>query len=94
MWGWLGMPVLRVEPLPYQGREPISGVPTDAFHFVYQSLTGDGTIIARMASITNTNSWAKAGVMIRENLDANARHAMVVVTPRSGVAFQRRSEYR
>jgi hypothetical protein len=63
---------------------------TDAFHFVYQLWTGDGTIITRVASITNTNAWTKAGVMIRENLDANARHAMVVVTPRNGVAFQHR----
>jgi hypothetical protein len=63
---------------------------TDAFHFVYQPLNGNGTIIARVVSITNTNSWAKAGVMIRENLDANARHAMVVVTSQNGVSFQRR----
>jgi hypothetical protein len=29
--------------------------------------------------------------MIRENLDANARHALVAVTPGNGVAFQRRT---
>lgn len=63
---------------------------TDAFHFVYQPLNGNGTIIARVVSITNTNSWAKAGVMIRENLDANARHAMVLVTPNKALIFQRR----
>ncbi len=65
---------------------------TDAFHFAYQPLTGDGSIVARVASLTNTDSWAKAGVMIRENLDANARHAMVVVTPGNGVSFQRRTK--
>jgi len=63
----------------------------DAFHFAYQPLTGDGSIVARVASLTNTNSWAKAGVMIRESLDANARHALVAVTPGNGVAFQRRA---
>ncbi|MCB1824480.1 MAG: PKD domain-containing protein [Candidatus Competibacteraceae bacterium] len=63
----------------------------DAFHFTYQSLNGDGAIVARVASITNTNSWAKAGVMIRESLDADARHAMAVVTSGNGVAFQRRT---
>jgi regulation of enolase protein 1 (concanavalin A-like superfamily) len=51
----------------------------------------DAEIVARVASLTNTNAWAKAGVMIRENLDANARHAMVAVTPGNGVAFQRRA---
>src|SRR6516165_3536063 len=62
----------------------------DAFQFVYQPLTGDGQIVARVASIQNTNSWAKAGVMIREDLTAGARYAAVLVTPSNGVAFQRR----
>jgi hypothetical protein len=66
------------------------GDTTDAFHFVYQPLIGDGTMIARVTDMTNTDSWAAVGVMIRENLDANARQAMVAVTPRHGVAFQRR----
>ncbi len=43
-----------------------------------------------MDSITNTNVWAKGGVMIRETLDPGSRQAMVVATPGSGVAFQRR----
>jgi hypothetical protein len=54
---------------------------TDAFHFVYQSLTGDGSITARVASISNTNQWAKAGVMIRESLAANSKESSLVVTP-------------
>ncbi len=62
----------------------------DAFRFVYRPLNGDGTIVARVASLGNTASWAKTGVMIRESLDANARHAMVAITPANGVAFQRR----
>ena len=62
----------------------------DAFHFVFQSMTGDGSIVARVASIDYTNPWAKAGVMIRESLDADARHAMAVVTVGNGVGFQRR----
>lgn len=63
----------------------------DAFRFAYQPLNGDGSIVARVASITNTDSWAKAGVMIRENLDANARNALVAVTSANGVTFQRRT---
>jgi type II secretory pathway pseudopilin PulG len=63
---------------------------TDEFHFVYQSLSGDGQIIARVVSIENTDSWAKAGVMIRETLDGNSKHAMMVVTQGNGTAFQRR----
>ncbi|MHC4204467.1 MAG: hypothetical protein ACYSTT_07430, partial [Planctomycetota bacterium] len=41
-------------------------------------------------SISDTDSWAKAGVMIRETLDGDSRHAMTVVTPGSGVSYQRR----
>ena len=63
----------------------------DEFYYVYQSLSGDGQIIARVASITNTDSWAKAGVMIRETLNADSKHAMMVVTSGNGTAFQRRT---
>ena len=55
----------------------------DEFHFVYQTLVGNGSITARVASIESTNDWAKAGVMIRESLNANSRYAMTLVTPTS-----------
>lgn len=35
-------------------------------------ITGDGEIKARVTSLTNTNGWTKAGVMIRENLTAGS----------------------
>jgi len=62
----------------------------DQCRFVFKRLTGDGSIVARVDSIANTNVWAKGGVMIRETLDAGSRFAMMQVTPGSGVAFQRR----
>ncbi|UCG48608.1 MAG: hypothetical protein JSU94_02305, partial [Phycisphaerales bacterium] len=64
----------------------------DEFHYAYRSLTGVGSIIAQVLSVENTNGWAKAGVMIRDTLDANSVHAMVVVTPSNGVAFQYRTD--
>ena len=64
----------------------------DAFRYVYQPLNGDGQIVAHVASVQNTNGWAKAGVMIREDLSAGARHASVFVTPSNGVAFEWRSQ--
>ena len=63
----------------------------DAFRYVYQTATGDCDVTARVTAIGNTNAWAKAGVMIRETLAAGSRHAMAVVTPGSGVSFQRRT---
>ncbi len=64
---------------------------SDQFHFVYQPLSGNGTIVARVPSIQNTNVWAKVGVMIRESLAANSTFADMLLTPASGVAFQRRT---
>ncbi len=62
----------------------------DEFHFVYKTLTGPGTIIAKVNSVQNTNGWAKAGVMIRETLDGGSKHAFACVTPANGVASQGR----
>lgn len=63
----------------------------DAFHYAYQPLAGDGEIVARVASQTRTDPWAKAGVMIRESLTANSRHASMFLTPDHGAGFQRRT---
>jgi hypothetical protein len=63
---------------------------SDQFRFVYQRLTGDVVVIARVASIDNVNAWSKAGVMIRESLEPGARHAFALASAGKGVAFQRR----
>jgi hypothetical protein len=68
----------------------VNGVEADEFHFAYKMLTGAGSIVAKVNSVQNTNVWAKAGVMIRESLNPDSAHAMMVVTPGSGVSFQRR----
>jgi regulation of enolase protein 1 (concanavalin A-like superfamily) len=62
----------------------------DAFQFAYRSMTGDGAIVARVISLSPTDPWTKAGVMIRAALTAASRHAMMVVSPGKGLAFQRR----
>jgi hypothetical protein len=48
----------------------INQVPADGFHFAYQTLTGDGAIVARVSSINS--GYTLAGVMIRETLNAGA----------------------
>ena len=63
----------------------------DAFRYTYQPLVGDGSIVARVATVENTAGWAKIGVMIRESVAANSRQAMVVVSPSNSVAMQYRS---
>jgi hypothetical protein len=63
----------------------------DEFHFAYKELSGAGAIIAKVESVENTDPWAKAGVMIRDTLDADSRYAGVLVTPENGVRFQYRN---
>jgi hypothetical protein len=65
---------------------------SDEFHYAYKTLSGPGSIVAKVESVDNTNAWAKAGVMIRSTLDADSVHAMMVVSATSGVSFQRRPE--
>jgi regulation of enolase protein 1 (concanavalin A-like superfamily) len=66
---------------------------SDQFRFACKSLSGDGTIIARVDGLANTHEWAKAGVMIRETLDATSNFAFVAATPNPthGISFQRRT---
>jgi subtilisin family serine protease/regulation of enolase protein 1 (concanavalin A-like superfamily) len=63
----------------------------DGFRFVYQPVTGSVQIVARVVSVQNTSSYAKAGVMIRQSLTSNAAHAMIDITPGAGAEFLRRS---
>ncbi len=53
----------------------------DAFHYAYKTLTGAGSIIAKVNSVEQANNWSKAGVMIRDTLGAGSKFAAVYVTP-------------
>ncbi len=61
---------------------------TDQFRFVYRQLGGNGSITVKVDSLTRSDAWSKAGVMIRETLEANAKNAAVAVTPDNSCAFQ------
>ena len=63
----------------------------DAFHFVFQPMSGDGAIVARVATVENVNAWTKAGVMIRNDGAADSANAALLVTPSKGITFQRRA---
>jgi len=72
------------------------GSTADEFHFAYKMLTDPGSIsiVARVDSITDTDPWAMAGVMIRESLDADSKHAFACVTSGNGVALRGRTTVR
>jgi len=62
----------------------------DAFQFVHEAMTGDGSIVARVAAIDNVQAWTKAGVMIREGTAAGAPNAAMIVSAGKGASFQYR----
>ena len=62
----------------------------DELRFVYRTLTGDGTIVARVASVETLDPWTKAGLMIRDAVTSSSAHAFMLVSPGKGLAFQRR----
>ncbi|MCC7377720.1 MAG: hypothetical protein IT581_23865, partial [Verrucomicrobiales bacterium] len=66
----------------------------DGFRFVYQTASGNCSVVARVTGVDSTHPWAKAGVMIRESLSSGSKHASVFITPENGAAFQYRKSTR
>jgi len=62
----------------------------DEVRYAYKRLNGDGSIVAKIESVDNTNDWTKVGVMIRETLDTSSTHAFMALTPNGRRAFQNR----
>lgn len=67
----------------------VYGGSSDDFHFAYKQMNGDGSFIAKVNSIENTSSSAKAAVVIRESLAANSDMATMSLTA-SGSAYNSR----
>jgi hypothetical protein len=63
----------------------------DRFRSVRQDFTGNGEIIARIASIDFSNEESKAGVMMRDSASSTSQYAFAYVTPANGVSFQYRA---
>lgn len=64
----------------------ISGT-ADQFNYAFQAAGTNYSITARVVSMTNTNSGAQAGVMIRETLDSGSTMVNINVTPSNGVTW-------
>lgn len=67
------------------------GGTADSFQFASRTVGGDCTITARVVSQTNTSPYARAGVMIRSGLGADAMFANALVTPGNGLYLISRS---
>ncbi|MEP4077294.1 glycosyl hydrolase [Haloferula sp.] len=63
----------------------------DECRFTYKDMSGDSEMIAKIAWVEDTNIWAKAGVMMRSDLDAGAPNAFVFQRPDKQITFQFRT---
>lgn len=63
----------------------------DGFRYVYQLLTGDGDVVARLVSMQNTNAYAKAGIMLRDSLTAGGAHVVMDMKPSGELEFMTRA---
>jgi O-glycosyl hydrolase len=64
---------------------------SDQFHFASTTAWRDVSITARVESVQNTNSWAKAGVMLRASADPGSAFVAVYQMPNNEVSFQWRA---
>jgi regulation of enolase protein 1 (concanavalin A-like superfamily) len=65
---------------------------SDHFRYVYQKISGDLDVVARVRSLQYTDAWSKAGVMVRETLASDARNAMALISAGKGYSFQWRHD--
>ncbi|MEK7952070.1 Calx-beta domain-containing protein [Luteolibacter soli] len=63
----------------------------DAFHFVWQTISGDGEIIARINSLQASGTNSRVGVMIRDTLASNSRHVFMGMTDDNDYRWVRRT---
>ncbi|GAA3392538.1 ABC transporter permease subunit [Cryptosporangium minutisporangium] len=72
---------------------------SDSFRFVHRTLTGDGTITARITSLTGSTMaggppepglvpWAKVGLMLKDGTSPGSSYAAVMLTGGHGVRLQ------
>lgn len=66
---------------------------TDGCHFVYQPADERFEVVARLSKVQRTDPWARAGLMMRESLDAGARSVFVSVSAARGGVFHWRESF-
>jgi len=64
----------------------------DAFHFLYRTAGSDDRhLIVRVDDLQNTNVFAKAGLMVRSSVDAEAAAVILDAKPSGEIEFMARS---
>ena len=65
----------------------------DALNFAWQTLSGDGEIVARVTELENTGTDSRVGVMIRDTLASNSRHVFMGLSGSGGYRWVRRTGF-
>jgi regulation of enolase protein 1 (concanavalin A-like superfamily) len=60
----------------------------DQFNYVNQPTTGNGTMIARVTSVSNTSSNTKAGIMFKQSATAGAPYFLISTGPAGDIKVQ------
>ncbi|MFM2221213.1 MAG: hypothetical protein RLZZ553_961 [Verrucomicrobiota bacterium] len=63
----------------------------DGGYYTYQTLSGDGEIIARIDQMQNTGTSSRVGVMIRNTLASNAQYTAMTATGTGAYRWSRRT---
>ncbi|MFT3751751.1 MAG: alginate lyase family protein [Paludibacter sp.] len=102
---WLNMDIMprSIEKLANYGRTTYkdsvltvngagSGVAGTLDHcqYAYQRLIDDGSIVTRLDSATEPNTYCQAGLMLREGLEQNSANAFLSLTAAKGLVFSTR----
>ena len=74
-----------------QAGSGVIGSTSDKLRFTYQTLTGDGEIIARISALQNTGNSSRVGVMIRDSLAANSKQIFMGMTGSNAYRWVRRT---
>jgi ABC-type transport system involved in multi-copper enzyme maturation permease subunit len=86
----------------FESRSPVRNVPvgpggeavSDTYMFVHRALVGDGTLTARVTSLSGSQPdpalapWAKAGIILEPGANQGTAYAAVMVTGSHGVRMQ------
>jgi len=63
----------------------------DSFHYLYRGVSGDFTNVIRIVTLQNTDGYAKAGLMIRDNVNQDSINAFIAITSQNGSLFSWRT---
>jgi autotransporter-associated beta strand protein len=67
------------------------GGTSDKLRFIYQGLSGDGEIIAKISALQDTGTSSRVGVMIRDSLATNSMHVFMGMSSANAFRMVRRT---